>query len=122
MLAVLLGQLCGFAGSLTQVIQLCPACFAASSGLDIDYAGRVKREYPFDTFACHNPSDRERGVNAPAFAGDDRAREYADSLFVALSYSARNVNYVPDFEMRYIFLEALAFHLVEQLCLHFFDS
>jgi hypothetical protein len=73
----------------------------------------VQREYPFDAFACHNSANREGRVDAPAFAGDYRARKYADALLLAFFDSAMDVNYVADFKMRKILLQAFAFNHVK---------
>jgi len=110
MIAMLMCQLGGFACPLTEIIKLGPAGLAASGGLDIDYIGRVEREYPLDALACHNPSDRKRRINSMAFAGDYSPRKYADSLLVAFLYPAGNVHQVPDFKMRNILLQAFAFN------------
>ena len=113
MLAVFLYELCGLAGSRAEVIQLGSSGLAASSRLDIDDVGRVQREYPFDAFARDDSADCERGIDAPAFAGDDRTRKYTDTFFVAFLDSAMNVNYIADFKMRNILLQAFAFDQIE---------
>jgi hypothetical protein len=119
---VFVGQLGGLAGPLTEIIQFGSASFAASGRLDADYIGRMDGEYAFDAFACDNPADREGRIDAPAFAGDYRSGKYAYPLLVSFLYPAGNVHCVPDFKVRYILLQALAFDLVQQHCLHCFNS
>jgi hypothetical protein len=111
--AVFLDELRGFACSLAEVIQFRSSGLAASSCLDIDDVGRVQGEYPFDAFTRHDSADREGRADAPAFAGDDRARKNADTLFVAFFDSAMDVNNVTDFKMRKILLHAFAFDHVK---------
>ena len=113
MFAVFLDELCGLACSLAEVIQLGSSGLAASSRLDIDDIGRVQREYPFDAFAGDDSADSELSIYAPAFAGDDRTRKDADTFLVAFFDSAMDVNYVADFKMRNILLQAFAFDQIK---------
>ena len=113
MFAVFLYELRGLACSRAKVIQLGSSGLAASGRLDIDDVGRVQREYPFDAFARDDSADGERRIDAPAFSGDDRTRENTDTFFVAFLDSAMNVNYVADFKMRNILLQAFAFNQIE---------
>ena len=113
MFAVFLDELGWLTRSLAEVIQFRSSGLAASSCLDIHDIGRVYGEYPFDAFARDNSADGEGRADAPAFAGDDRARKYADTFLVAFFDSAMDVNNVTDFKMRKILLQAFAFNLVE---------
>ena len=113
MFAVFLYELGRFTGSLAEVIQFRSSGLAASSRFDIDDIGRVYGEYPFDAFARDDSADSEGRADAPAFAGDDRARKDTDTFLVAFFDSAMDVNNVPDFKMRKILLQAFAFDLVK---------
>ena len=73
----------------------------------------MQRENPFDAFARYDSADRKSAIDAPAFAGDYRAGKYADTFLVAFFDSAMDVNYVADFKMRNILLQAFAFDNVK---------
>ena len=110
MVAVPLGELDGLAGPITQIIELGSSGLAASDRLDIDIVRRVQRKYPLDAFVIDDPPDREVFVNAPAFAGNDRAGKYLRSLFVTLFNTAVNLDDITYLEVRDLVLETLAFN------------
>ena len=105
--AVPLGKLDGLAGPITQIIELGPPGLAASDRLDIENVGRVQREDSFDTLVIGDPPDGEVFVNAPAFAGNDRAGKYLRSLFVALFNAAVYLYDVTYFKVRNLALETI---------------
>jgi hypothetical protein len=106
--AVSLGELYGLAGPVPQIVELCPPGLAASDGLDIEDVGRMQREDSFDTLATDHSPDREVFVNAPAFAGDDRAGKYLRSLFVALFDPAVDLDDIAYLEVRDLALKTFA--------------
>ncbi len=108
MIAVPLFELDGLAGPLTQIIELGPPGLAASDRLDIDNVRRVQGKYPFDTLATGESPDGEVFVNAPAFAGNDRAGKYLRSLFFALFNTAVNLDDIAYLEVRDFVLETFA--------------
>lgn len=118
MLAVPLCQLDGLAGSLTQIIQLCPSLFAASDRLDVHDVGRMYREDTLDAFVVDDSPYREALVDAPAFAGDYRACKYLRTLFVAFFNTAVNVHYIAHLEVGYTALKTLTFYGVQNFSFH----
>ena len=96
------------AGPATQIIELCPPGLAASDRLDIDDVWRVQGKYSFDALATGESPDGEVFVNAPAFAGNDRAGKYLRSLFVALFDTAVDLDDIAYLEVRDIVLKTLA--------------
>jgi len=117
-IAVPLRQPDGLARSVTQVIQLCPPCFAASDGLDIQDVGRMQREDSLDALVVDDSPDREALVDAPAFAGDYRAREYLRALLVAFFDAAVNVHYIAHLEVGYAALKTLTLYGVQNFSFH----
>ena len=101
-------ELDGLAGPTTQIIELCSSGLAASDRLDIGDVRRVQREYPFDALVTGESPDGEVFVNAPAFAGNDRAGEYLRPLFIALFDTAVNFYDITYLEVRDIVLETFA--------------
>jgi hypothetical protein len=112
------GKLDGLAGSLSQVIELCAPCPAASDGPDVDYVRRIKGKDSLDAFVVYNSPDGEGFVYAAAFAGYYRAGEYLETLPVAFSDSAVDIHGIADFEMRCIFPEALGLYSIQQFSFH----
>lgn len=106
--AVPLGEFDGLACPITQVIKLGPPGLAASDRLDIEDVGRMQRENSFDTFVTDHSPDREVFVNAPAFAGNDRAGKYLRSLFVALFNPAVYLYDIAYLEVRDLALKTFA--------------
>ena len=106
--AVPLGELDGLAGSVAQVIELGPPCFAASNRLDIENIGRMQREDALDSLVGDDPPDCEVFINAPAFAGDYRAGKYLRPLLVALLNAAVYLYDIAYLEMRDLLFERLA--------------
>ena len=84
MVAVPLGELDGLAGPITQIIELGSPGPAASNRLDIEDIGRMQREDSFDALVTDHSPNGEVFVNAPSFAGNDRAGKYLRSLFLVL--------------------------------------
>jgi len=107
--AVSLSESNRLAGPLAEEIQFCTPCFAASNRLDIEYVRRMKREDSLHAFVIDDSPHRKGLVNAPPLSGDYRAGEYLNTLFVAFSDSAMNINHIAYFKMRCIFPETLAF-------------
>jgi hypothetical protein len=103
-----LGKLYGLAGSVAQVIELGPPCFAASNRLDIENIGRMQWEYALDALIGDDPPDCEVFINAPAFAGYNRAGKYLRPLLVALLNAAVYFYDIAYLEMRDLLLERLA--------------
>jgi len=120
--AVSLGELDGFAGSLAEVIQFCPPCFAASDGPDIENVGRIKRENPFHTLVIDNPPNCKGLVNAAALAGDYSAGKYLRALFVTFFDAAVDIYNIAYFEVRFIFLQTFAFNRIQYFGFHSFIS
>jgi len=100
----------GLAGPVTQIIELGSPGLAASDRLDIEDIGRMQREDSFDTLVTDHSPDREVFVNAPTFAGNDRAGKYLRSLFFALFNTAVNLDDITYLEVRGLVLETLAFN------------
>lgn len=99
----------GFSGAFSQVVKLCAFGFSASQRPDVNNTGAVQRKDSLNAFVIHDSADCECLVDASAFAGDDGAGEYLDSLFVALDDSTMYVDGVSDFEMRNLVLQAFTF-------------
>jgi len=78
----------------------------------------MKREDALDALVIDNSPDREAFVNAPPFAGDDRAREDLRTLFVALFDTAVNIDDIAYLEMRDCVLETSAFNSIQQFRFH----
>ncbi|MBA7542357.1 hypothetical protein ES705_34678 [subsurface metagenome] len=95
----------GLAGPITQIIELGSPGLAASDRLDIEDIRRVQREDSFDALVTDHSPDREVFINAPAFAGNDRAGKYLRSLFFALFDTAVNLNDITYLEVRDLVLE-----------------
>ena len=112
MIAVSLSQFDGLAGSLAEVVQFCPAGFAASNRLNIQNVRRMQRENPLYPFVIDDPPDRESLVDSPAFAGDYRAGKDLCSRFVAFLDSAVDVNHIADLKMRNLVLQTFALNSV----------
>jgi len=108
MVAVPLGKPDGLAGPVAQIIELGPPGLAASDRLDVEDIGRMQREDSFDALATDHSPDREVFVNAPAFAGNDRAGKYLRPLFFALFDTAVNLDDIAYLEVRDLILETLA--------------
>lgn len=108
MVAVPLGELDGLAASVAQIIELGSPGLTASDRLDIDDVRRVQRKDSFDALVTNDSPDREVFVNAPAFAGNDRAGKYLRSLFVALFNTAVNLDDITYLEMGDLVLETFA--------------
>ena len=108
MVAVPLFELDGLAGPVTQIIELGSPGLAASDRLDIEDIGRMQREDSFDALVTDHSPDREVFINAPAFAGNDRAGKYLRSLFFALFNTAVNLDDITYLEVRDLVLETLA--------------
>jgi hypothetical protein len=120
--AVFLGQPDGFAGAFSQVVKLGAFCLAASQGPDIDYARAMQRENTLDTFIVNDSTHGEHFVYAAAFAGDDYAGEYLDSLFIALFYFTVYIDRVADLEVRQVGFQALAFDGIQQFSFQVYCS
>jgi hypothetical protein len=108
--AVPLGEFDGLAGPITQIIELRSPGLAASDRPDIDNVGRMQREDSFDALVSDDSPDGEGFVNAPAFAGNDRAGEYLRSLFVAFFNSAVNLYDIAYLEVRDLAFKTLIFN------------
>jgi len=100
----------GLAGPVTQIIELGSPGLAASDRFDIEDIGRIQREDSFDTLVTDHSPDREVFINAPAFAGNDRAGKYMRSLFFALFDTAVNLDDITYLEVRDLVLQTLAFY------------
>ena len=100
----------GLAGPITKIIELGSPGLAASDWLDIEDIGRVQREDSFDSLVANHSPDREVFINAPAFAGNDRAGKYLCSLFLALFDTAVNLYNIAYLEVRDLTLKTLAFN------------
>jgi hypothetical protein len=122
MIAVPLSQPDGLAGPLAEVIQFCASCLAASDRPDIQDIGRMKREDTLDALVIDDPPDRKAFVDAPALAGDYRAREYLRAFFIAFFDAAVNIHYIAYLEMRDLFLQTFAFNRVQKFRFHRFIS
>ncbi len=108
MVAVPLGELDGLTGPASQIIELGSPGLAASDRLDIEDIGRMQREDSFDSLVTDNSPDGEVFVNAPAFAGDDRAGKYLRSLFVALFDTAMDLYDITYLEVGDLVLKTFA--------------
>ena len=86
-----LSQFDRLAGPLAKVIQLGPSGLAASDRLDVDNIGRMNRKDSLHTLIAYNSPDGEHLIDAPAFAGNDRAGEHLNPLFVAFFDLAAHV-------------------------------
>jgi len=106
---VLLGQSYGFAGPLSQVVQLRAFGFAAAQRSDVEDIGTMQREDTLNTFVADDSANCEHLVYATTLAGDDSAGEDLYPLLVALDNPAMYIYRITDFEMRNLVLEALAF-------------
>jgi len=116
--AVALNQLDGFAGALTQVIQFCPSCFAASNRLDVSNVGRMEREDSLHALIIDDSPHREGFVDTPSLAGDYRAGKNLCPLFVAFLDAAMDVHNIAYFKVRYIFLETFTFNGIQHFGFH----
>jgi len=101
-------ELYGLAGPIAQIIELGSSGLAASYRLDIEDIRRMQREDSFDSLVTDHSPDREVFVNAPAFAGNDRAGKYLCPLFVALFNTAVNLDNITYLEVRDLVLKTLA--------------
>ncbi len=108
MVAVPLGELDSLAGPTTQIIELGSPGLTASDRLDIEDIGRMQREDSFDALVTDHSPNGEVFVNAPAFAGNDRAGKYLRSLFFALFNTAVNLDDIAYLEVRDFVLETFA--------------
>src|SRR5687768_9749832 len=72
----------------------------------------MDREHALDSFAVGNAPDRERFVQAPAFATDDDARKNLDPLLVAFDDPGMHADAVADLEFGHLSLELLLFDSV----------
>src|SRR5581483_268332 len=77
----------GFAGQLTQVIQLGAAHVAFALHFDLGDARAVERKYALDSFAVRYLAHRERGVEAAIAPRDDHALESLETLALAFLHA-----------------------------------
>ena len=112
MIAVPLGELDGFAGSLAEVIQFRPAGFAATNRSDIENVGRMNRENPLDSLVINNTSYCEGFVNSPIFAADHRAGKYLCPGFIAFLNPAMDIDDITNLKVRNFILETFALNSV----------
>jgi len=98
----------GLAGPIAQIIELGSPGLAASDRLDIEDIGRMQREDSFYALVTDDSPNGEVFVNAPAFAGNDRAGKYLRSFFVALFNTAVNLDNITYLEVRDLVLKTLA--------------
>ena len=110
MVAMPLFELYGLAGPITQIIELGSPGLAASDRLDIEDIRRMQREDSFDALVTDHSTDGEVFINAPSFAGNDRAGKYLRSLFLALFNTAVNLDDITYLEVRDLVLKTLAFN------------
>ena len=110
MVAVPLFESDGLAGPVTQIIKLGSPGLTTSDRFDIEDIGRIQREDSFDTLVTDHSPDREVFIDAPAFAGNDRAGKYLCPLFVALFNTAMNLDDIAYLEVRDLVLKTLAFN------------
>ncbi len=118
--AVALCELDSLAGSVAEVIEFGPSGFAASHGLNAQHVGRMQREDPLDAFVADHAAYGKSLVDAAALASYDGAAEYLRSHLFTLLDAAAHVDGIANFEVRNLFLEALAFNSVQQLGLHWY--
>ena len=69
----------------------------------------MQREYTFDAFVVYDSANGEHFAYAAASAGDNDAGENLDTLLVAFDNSEVYVHCIPDFDMRDVVFQALAF-------------
>src|SRR5581483_4111147 len=69
----------------------------------------MEREDSFHPFVVHNPADRERLVDAAAFAHDDGPGKDLDALFFALDDPGVHVNRVTYVELRGLGFKVILF-------------
>ena len=110
MAAVPLFEPYGLTGPVTEIIELGSPGLAASDRLDIEDIGRMQGEDSFDSLVTDHSPDGEVFINAPAFAGNDRAGKYLRSLFLALFNTAVNLDDITYLEVRGFVLKTLAFN------------
>jgi hypothetical protein len=120
--AVALGELDGFSGSLAEVVELRASCFAASDGLYVEDVWGMEREDSLDSLVADDSSDGEVLVDSAAFACDDGAGEYLGADLVAFGYAAVDVNNIAYLEVRDILLEAFAFNGIQHFSFHWYIS
>jgi len=70
----------------------------------------MQREDSFDTLVTDHSPNREVFIDAPAFAGNDRAGKYLCPLFLALFNTAVNLDDIAYLEVRDLVLETLMFN------------
>jgi hypothetical protein len=112
MFAVAMGKFDGLACAFAEEIKFCASGFTASNRLDINDIGRMYRENTLDALFIHNAADSEGFADTVTSAGNNGTGEYLNTLFVALSDFAVDVNNIADFKMRHIFSQAFTFNSI----------
>ena len=104
MVAVALCEADGFAGALSQVIELCSSCLSASDGPYVEYVRRMKREDSLDAFVPDHSAYGEGFVDSAAATRDNGAVKDLGTDLIALFDSAADIDNIADLKVRDVVL------------------
>ena len=104
------------ANAIAEEIQLGPTNDAAAFDFDLGNPWAVQRKFSLDAFTGNNPANREHFAAARAAFSDHGATENLDAFLGTFQNFVVDVDSVPNFKLRNVFLEAgLLDHFHDQM-------
>ena len=108
-------DLCRFAQTIAQIVQLCSADLAVTDGLDVDDVGSVNRENLLAADTVGDTANGDGFLNAAMLLGNDGALENLNSLAGTFLNLDMNTNRIADVHFGQFLLHVLAGQSLHQI-------
>ena len=118
MFTVALRKLYSLAAALPQVVEFRSPRFSAPDRPDIKNVRRMQREDSFHALVRNNTPNGKGFAHPATFTRNNRARKDLYTGFIALLDLAVHIDCIAYLKIRYLFLEAFAFHRIQNFGFH----